>query len=100
MQVYLAIETRRLSLACQILGGLISFVFASIAVAANPLDPIIAREQQKSEAKLTLMPVVSDAVFLRRIYVDLIGRIPTAAEVTNSPDSLPKHDARRWSMSF
>ncbi len=100
--------------ACQILSGLIYVFSATIAVAANPLDPIIAREQQKSELKLTPMPVVNDAVFLRRIYVDLIGRIPTAAEVTkfaSQPaetrrdalvDELLKDErfADRWTLFF
>ncbi len=103
-----------LSSACQTLGFLIGIFFATIVAAANPLDPIIAREQQKSDVKLTPMPVVSDAVFLRRIYVDLIGRIPTAAEVTKFAgqpaetrraalvDELLKDErfADRWTLFF
>lgn len=86
----------------------------SSAIAANPLDPIIAEEQNKSSVKLTPMPVVNDAVFLRRIYVDLIGRIPTSAEVTkfaSQPaatrrealvDQLLKDErfADRWTLFF
>lgn len=54
---------------------------ASTAIAANPMDPIIASEQQKVGVELKPMPIVSDGIFLRRVYVDLIGRIPTANEV-------------------
>lgn len=48
---------------------------------ANELDKIIAAENQAAGVKLKAMPIVDDGVFLRRVYVDLIGRIPTAAEV-------------------
>ena len=60
------------------------------------------------------MPVVDDSVFLRRVYVDLIGRIPTEAEVSDfatwSPsgrrqkliDHLLKDDrfSDRWTIFF
>ena len=45
------------------------------------MDEIIGRENQAAGIKLAVAPVVGDHVFLRRVYVDLIGRIPTAAEV-------------------
>src|SRR6478672_6029139 len=54
---------------------------SAAARGANELDKIVVREQQATGLKLETMPVVSDAVFLRRIYVDLIGRIPTESEV-------------------
>ncbi|MFO0868334.1 MAG: DUF1549 domain-containing protein [Pirellulales bacterium] len=45
-------------------------------------DPLPARIDQLIEAAGVggLAPVASDAEFLRRIYLDLTGRIPTAAE--------------------
>jgi len=90
------------------------FGTVSSAWAANPLDPIIAGEQKQAAVELTPMPVVNDAVFLRRIYVDLIGRIPTSAEVTkfaSQPsatrraalvDQLLKDErfADRWTLFF
>ncbi|MEZ6091097.1 MAG: DUF1549 domain-containing protein [Pirellulaceae bacterium] len=64
-----------------VLASLLLGCFASALSAANPLDRIIAAEQQKAGVSLPSMPVVHDGVFLRRVYVDLIGRIPTEAEV-------------------
>jgi hypothetical protein len=61
--------------------GLLGIISTAPARAANHLDQIVAREQQATGLKLEAMPLVSDAVFLRRIYVDLIGRIPTEPEV-------------------
>lgn len=45
----------------------------------HPLDDILAVENQG--AKVTTAPVIDDLSFVRRIYIDLIGRIPTQAEV-------------------
>ncbi|MCY2963322.1 MAG: DUF1553 domain-containing protein [Planctomycetota bacterium] len=48
----------------------------------HELDRLIAEAHQpEGGGALQPMPVVDDAVFLRRVYVDLIGRIPTADEV-------------------
>jgi hypothetical protein len=49
--------------------------------AAGRVDELIAQTNQAAGLKLSPQPVVDDATFLRRIYVDLIGRIPTEAEV-------------------
>lgn len=53
------------------------------SASANDLDVIVTRASAKAaaERKIEPMPLVDDSVFLRRIYVDLIGRIPTDAEV-------------------
>ena len=53
------------------------------SASGSELDRIVARENEALTAVRALkpMPVVDDSVFLRRIYVDLIGRIPTDAEV-------------------
>ncbi|MGI8982863.1 MAG: DUF1553 domain-containing protein [Pirellulaceae bacterium] len=53
----------------------------SVPLSATELDQIVDRENKSAGIKLAAAPVVGDHVFLRRIYVDLIGRIPTAAEV-------------------
>ena len=53
----------------------------SSSFAGNDLDKIVAREQQKSGLDFEPLPVVRDGVFMRRVYVDLIGRIPTDAEM-------------------
>jgi hypothetical protein len=49
--------------------------------AGGRVDELIAAANQKAGIKLPMQPVVDDATFLRRIYVDLIGRIPTEAEI-------------------
>ncbi len=53
------------------------------SASGSEFDRIVARENEALTAARALkpMPVVDDSVFLRRIYVDLIGRIPTDAEV-------------------
>ena len=56
-------------------------ICALAPLSATELDEIIGRENKAAGVKLAVAPVVGDHVFLRRVYVDLIGRIPTAAEV-------------------
>lgn len=50
-------------------------------MAGDQFDRIVAHENQSAREKNQPMPIVSDVVFLRRVYVDLIGRIPTESEV-------------------
>ena len=59
---------------------LVVCAFAACA-SGNDIDRIVARASSKADRKIEPMPVVDDSVFLRRIYVDLIGRIPTETEV-------------------
>ena len=61
----------------------LTLVIAGLALRspANELDKIVSRENKAAGIKLEAAPVVGDHVFLRRIYVDLIGRIPTEAEI-------------------
>ena len=67
--------------------GVMGFLVVCLAVispaSAGELDQIINEANAKAPTgrKLDAMPVVDDNIFLRRIYVDLIGRIPTADEV-------------------
>ncbi len=51
----------------------------SAADAASVIDDILARENAGSDSVTT--PPVSDAAFLRRATIDIIGRIPTMAEI-------------------
>src|SRR5688572_8435587 len=63
---------------------------AAVGARAGQLDEVIAAENKSAGLKLEAMPIVSDEVFLRRVYVDLIGRIPTAAEVTEFAAANPQ----------
>jgi hypothetical protein len=53
------------------------------ACSGGDLDRIVNSAATKAQdgKAVAAMPIVDDSVFLRRIYVDLIGRIPTEAEV-------------------
>ena len=48
-------------------------------VALSPLDELLAAENVGVKAQPA--PLVNDLAFLRRITVDMIGRIPTSAEI-------------------
>jgi len=48
---------------------------------ANPIDQVLRAENQQKKVKREPLPLVDDLTFLRRIYVDMIGRIPTEAEI-------------------
>jgi len=45
----------------------------------HPIDRIL--DAYRAERKLPILPVVRDAVFVRRAYLDLIGLLPTPSEV-------------------
>ena len=47
----------------------------------NEVDRMLTQENQAHQIARPPMPVVDDLTFLRRIYVDLVGRIPTEAEI-------------------
>lgn len=53
--------------------------------AASHIDALLAADWKSAGANAN--PPVNDATFLRRIYLDLAGRIPTAAEATAFLDS-------------
>ncbi len=58
--------------------GLSASAFASPLPEAAKIDAILAKEWQKNSLKPNAP--ATDEVFLRRIYVDVAGRIPTADE--------------------
>jgi hypothetical protein len=92
--------------------ALLSLAFAagSVAQAATPLDIIL--DGENASKKVTTAPTIDDLAFLRRLSVDLIGRIPTVAEIaeyeawpaaerrTKLVDKLLKHEgfADRWAV--
>lgn len=62
-----------------------------VRAAAGRLDQVVAQHLRDSGAKPN--PLASDATFVRRIYLDLAGRIPTFEE-TQSFLANPKEDKR------
>ena len=54
---------------------------AEPAADGTELGRILNAENQELGVTRAPMPIANDATFLRRIYVDLIGRIPTEAEI-------------------
>jgi hypothetical protein len=87
----------------------------SLKDAAATADKILAKENAASKKlKAPAAPLIDDTAFLRRVSVDLIGRIPTTEEIAqyekDSPslrrekllERLLKHDRfpERWTVFF
>ena len=54
---------------------------ADPAATARAIDKLLTQENAASGAKTRVAPVVEDLAFLRRVSLDLNGRIPTDAEI-------------------
>ncbi|MCH1509168.1 MAG: DUF1549 domain-containing protein, partial [Akkermansiaceae bacterium] len=52
---------------------------------AREIDEILLAEQK--DQKITPMPVADDSTFVRRSYLNIIGRLPTAEEAKSFLDS-------------
>lgn len=52
---------------------------------AHPIDRFLDR--YRAELKLPILPTVSDAAFVRRVYLDLIGLLPTPSETQSYVES-------------
>ena len=59
--------------------------------ASSRIDEIIQRDLRKHQQKMN--PPSSDAQFVRRVYLDVIGRIPTVEELTEFRNN-PRADRR------
>ena len=55
--------------------------YLTVEVRANDVDRVLNEENKRQGVKAAAMPAASDLAFLRRIYVDMISRIPTEAEI-------------------
>ena len=66
---------------------------ADVLADAARIDRLV--ETQLARKNLRPNPPIDDATFVRRIYLDLIGRIPTAAEVTDFLESKGKDKRAR-----
>lgn len=76
-----------------VLSFLLSGLISGGSTSGNELDRIVNQAGNHGDRKIAPMPIVNDSVFLRRIYVDLIGRIPTETEVREFA-ALPAQDRR------
>ena len=65
----------------------------AVAVNDNGLNRVLNSENQRRGVTVKPLPIVDDLAFLRRVYVDLIGRIPTQTEVA-AFSNLPRNDRR------
>ncbi|MFO0903889.1 MAG: DUF1553 domain-containing protein [Pirellulales bacterium] len=54
---------------------------ASSPLAASEIDLVLNQENTRQGVAKTPLPAADDLAFLRRIYVDLVSRIPTDAEI-------------------
>ncbi|MCB1225617.1 MAG: DUF1549 domain-containing protein [Verrucomicrobiales bacterium] len=69
------------------LAGLLSLISAPVSAAekvqdrAKALDALV--DKKLAAEKLQANPRASDEVFLRRVYLDIVGRIPTLKETTS-----------------
>lgn len=56
-------------------------VLFTVSTTASEVDRILNEENQAAKVTLKPMPIVDDLTFLRRVYIDLIGRIPSGKEI-------------------
>ena len=67
---------------------LLCSVLLAPATAADPLGKVLDLENQANGVSRKALPPVDDLTYLRRVTIDLIGRIPTAEEIQQY-ESLP-----------
>ncbi len=72
---------------------LCSVVF-SPADAADRLGQVLDQENQAAGVSHKALPAIDDLTYLRRVTIDLVGRIPTTAEISQF-EALPASSRRR-----
>ncbi|HIA04066.1 MAG TPA: DUF1549 domain-containing protein, partial [Myxococcales bacterium] len=93
----------------------LAFLFVCTSViAAAPVDRVLERENKQFGVTVEAQPLVDDLTYLRRVSIDLIGRIPTSGEIDEYlswPASIRRQDvveklindehfADRWTVFF
>ncbi|MFP6700716.1 MAG: DUF1549 domain-containing protein [Planctomycetaceae bacterium] len=71
---------------------LCSVVF-SPADAADRLGQVLDQENQAAGVARKALPAIDDLTYLRRVTIDLVGRIPTTAEISQF-EALPVSSRR------
>ena len=69
-----------LSLAALLASALLSQAAPDLAATAAKIDALV--QEKLAREKITPNKPASDEVFVRRVYLDVVGRIPTLAETT------------------
>ena len=59
------------------------FTLSAADIDGIGVGPILTKENAANGVKRDPTAIIDDSTFLRRIYVDLVGRIPTEAEIQN-----------------
>ena len=67
--------------------SLVAVTILAPSLLANDVDEILGRENLALEVEASPVAVVDDLTYLRRVSVDLIGRIPTGAELRDYMDT-------------
>ncbi|WP_197442979.1 DUF1553 domain-containing protein [Lignipirellula cremea] len=70
-----------MSLTLRIFLASLTVILGTTVSQATELDRVLEQENRDKGVDLEAMPVIDDMTFLRRVYVDLIGRIPTGTEI-------------------
>ncbi len=69
-------------------------VFLTQADAADPLGKVLDQENQSRGVTRKALPAIDDLTYLRRVTIDLVGRIPTADEIQQF-EALPASSRRQ-----
>ena len=56
-------------------------MIASQVMAATPVDQVLESENRNFGVTLEAQPLVDDMAYLRRVSIDIVGRIPTSVEI-------------------
>ncbi|MEC9010591.1 MAG: DUF1549 domain-containing protein, partial [Planctomycetota bacterium] len=77
-----------------LLAAVLCSVLSVPGVSADPLGKVLDQENQAKGVAGKALPAVDDLTYLRRLTIDLVGRIPTTQEITDF-ESLPVSSRRQ-----
>ena len=77
-----------------LLAAVLCVFLSAPAISADSLGKVLERENQAKGVSGKALPAVEDLTFLRRVTIDLVGRIPPTQEIT-AFESLPASTRRQ-----
>jgi len=80
-----------------LLAVLLFSVLLSQADAADPLGKVLDQENQSKGVTRKALPAIDDLTYLRRLTIDLVGRIPTTDEIKQY-ETLPASSRRQQAV--